>query len=351
MGLGLDIIEAIVREHTYKPISGDVLLIGRQSIYLTPDEYLATLRSHGVIPTGEQLSRIRVDNNTLNRNDERTLIADTSIFALLGVENVRALDHSDYEGAEVIHDLNKPVPATLESVADFIVDGSTLDNTFNPALTLQNFAKLLRPGGRLIAHNTLTNFRDPYITPMAPWYMDYFVMNQFVDCKVYIRVQCPPEPNFFCIDLDCLLDPAKVVRNFVSPYKMSCVVFAEKGLQSTTDIWPSQGHYRSADDWRTYRRRLYPIQSSARPHIVRSRVEMSYFDIIGGYLFIGNDYVARDPSTEERRVRALDEKTGEAIPTESNRRRTIVDRLKGLLLRIIRKAGYEIVKRRRVQAP
>jgi hypothetical protein len=30
------------------------------------------------------------------------------------------------------------------------VDGSTLDNTFNPALTLKNYCDMLRPGGRLL---------------------------------------------------------------------------------------------------------------------------------------------------------------------------------------------------------
>ena len=41
---------------------------------------------------------------------------------------------------------------------DFVVDGSTLDNTFNPAQTLRNFAELLRPGGRLLTINAFSTF-------------------------------------------------------------------------------------------------------------------------------------------------------------------------------------------------
>jgi hypothetical protein len=66
------------------------------------------------------------------------------------VENIQALDRSDYEGANVIHDLNLPVTDRLKGIADLIVDGSTLDNTFNPALTLKNYCDMLRPGGRLL---------------------------------------------------------------------------------------------------------------------------------------------------------------------------------------------------------
>jgi hypothetical protein len=38
MGLGGEAIEAIGREHAYRPISGDVVFIGRQTTYFTPSE-------------------------------------------------------------------------------------------------------------------------------------------------------------------------------------------------------------------------------------------------------------------------------------------------------------------------
>jgi hypothetical protein len=67
---------------------------------------------------------------------------------------VLALDHSNYEGAEIIHNLTTPVPPELRKRADFILDGSPLDNVFDPATVITNFAEMLRPGGRLITTNT-----------------------------------------------------------------------------------------------------------------------------------------------------------------------------------------------------
>src|SRR5208282_438429 len=224
MGLGSSTVEAIVREHSYKAIRGDVLLIGRQTVYLSPQEYVDILRQHGVDPAKEQLEQMTIDRQTIDRRTiaitpGKELISDRSIFHVLGVEHVRALDHSDYEGAEVLHNLNKPLPKELESIADFIVDGSTLDNVFDPALALRNLSKLLRPGGRLLLVNMLSNHHEPYTIPSALWYLDYFVMNGFIDCKVYISVYFPSGPNVFCINLDYLADPKLHVSHFVPSYE------------------------------------------------------------------------------------------------------------------------------------
>ncbi|MBP6943211.1 MAG: hypothetical protein KBB55_04180, partial [Candidatus Buchananbacteria bacterium] len=142
MGLGINVVGAILREHKYRPIDGDVLLMGRQAVYFSPAEILELLHQNGIEPRLKP-EQITLDKTTLNRNasGDKELITDTSLFKLLGAKSVCALDHSDYEGAEVIHDLTKPLPEHLKGIADFIVDGSTLDNTFNPALTIQNYAE------------------------------------------------------------------------------------------------------------------------------------------------------------------------------------------------------------------
>jgi hypothetical protein len=36
MGISALMVEMIIREHKYRPIHGDVLLIGRQTVYLSP---------------------------------------------------------------------------------------------------------------------------------------------------------------------------------------------------------------------------------------------------------------------------------------------------------------------------
>jgi hypothetical protein len=313
MGLLPNSIEAIVREHTYHAIAGDVLLIGRQAIYLSPKEALQLVNRCGVPTPSNCVSDIAVDRTTRDRllaYQDKELISDAAFFRLLGVNCVNALDHTSYEGAEVIHDLRYVLPDELKASADFVVDGSTLDNTFDPALTLKNLAALLRPGGRLITINMASNHREPYTIPTPLWYLDYFVMNGFADCKVYIVLYMqgmdrPDIQNTFCINLDCLQNPRQGVRAFTSPYETVIIVFAERSVDSTIDVSPTQQHYRSGAEWEVYRRNLARIQQNPRPHLARSRDRIRFFDVQGGHLFMDSEGNALDPLTEIRRTSLL----------------------------------------------
>ncbi len=48
MGLIREVIESIYREHLHRAIDGDVLLIGRQTIYNSPSEVLELISSFGI---------------------------------------------------------------------------------------------------------------------------------------------------------------------------------------------------------------------------------------------------------------------------------------------------------------
>ena len=269
MGLGLQVVDAIGREHAYCPITGDVLFIGRQATYFTPAGLAAQLRSYGhaVDP-----SAIEIDRTTVHRlPGYGEIVTDRSIFHALGIDSVRALDSSPYEGAEVVHDLNRPLPDSYKGIADFIVDGSTLDNVFDPAMTLRNYAQLLRPGGRLVAVNAL-NTRDGAFTICSPdWFLDYFVENGFSDCRVYVCVGFAGSYNSYWLDTEYIASqkPSRMVFPAMW-WSYYTLVFAEKGPASTTERIPTQQNYRSAEGWTRYVAQLSAINRSPRPHLARS---------------------------------------------------------------------------------
>ncbi len=107
---------------------------------------------------------------------------------MLGVESMEFLDHSDYEGAQTIVDLNEPIAPALESSYDFIIDGGTLDNVFNPPQALMNLSRMLKPGGRLLTYNYYANFGATYTNLPHQWYQDYFAINRFAFAQTYFRV-------------------------------------------------------------------------------------------------------------------------------------------------------------------
>ncbi len=74
-----------------------------------------------------------------------------ALFAALGYPAIAALDFTDKEGAEHIHDLNRPLPAALRGRFDLVIDGGTTEHVFYIGRALDTCHELLRPGGLLLS--------------------------------------------------------------------------------------------------------------------------------------------------------------------------------------------------------
>jgi hypothetical protein len=65
----------------------------------------------------------------------------------LGFTSIRSMDASDFEDADIIHDLNKPVPEELHGTIPFLYDGGTIEHVFDIATAFKNVISLLSVGG------------------------------------------------------------------------------------------------------------------------------------------------------------------------------------------------------------
>src|SRR5258708_27278946 len=97
----------IVLEHKRRPLPPTVHLLGRQTVYLTVEGAGKLIRACGVEPH-EASVELDVETRGAAAN-QSGFVSDRMFFAMLGVKNVIAIDHTDYEGAEVIIDLNVPL--------------------------------------------------------------------------------------------------------------------------------------------------------------------------------------------------------------------------------------------------
>lgn len=70
-----------------------------------------------------------------------------SFLKTIGWPALESLDFSDIEGAEYVHDLSKPVPATLKNKFDVIYDGGTTEHVFDIAASFRNVHKMLKDDG------------------------------------------------------------------------------------------------------------------------------------------------------------------------------------------------------------
>jgi SAM-dependent methyltransferase len=83
--------------------------------------------------------------------------ADAFLREAVGVEQLDVLDASDYEGATILHDLNRPLPAELAQRFDAVIDGGTLEHIFDVPAALRAYMGMLRVGGRLFLSTPANN--------------------------------------------------------------------------------------------------------------------------------------------------------------------------------------------------
>ena len=184
-----------------------------------------------------------------------SLISDAALFKLFGAGKVVALDHSDYEKADIIHDLRTPLagkPSPQPPI--WSLTAAPLDNVFTPSIVLQNYSRLLRPGGRMLTLNAFSSYSTPYAIMPPLWYVDYFVMNRYADCRVYIIVYRETaanevDMNVFNVDLTAVKNTGRGMGRFCCAVQHGDAGVRRKGRGiDRRAICLIQQDYRSAED-------------------------------------------------------------------------------------------------------
>lgn len=273
----------ILSEHRYRPIEGEALLLGRQTVHFTADEVVALLGRFG-LPL-DRLDAVRLDTSTDNGR-RHGFISDLSFFRLFTDATVTTMDVTRYEGCDIVHDVNHPVPAELEGRFDFIFDGGTFDNVFDPSMAIRNTARMLKPGGRIIHHAAAGSYPNAYVSLSPDWFLDFYVLNRFRDAKAYIAVNVshPPSGEQSLadeFDLYAWWPLRKVSDQAPSAYANpigshlyisrihELVLVAEKAFDAAWDRMPVQLCYRFDLDRERYADGYRRLLSAQRPWLDR----------------------------------------------------------------------------------
>ncbi len=137
MGLDITALSILAHAHSQAPL-GDVLTIGRQNIHVQPKDLVEILR----VPAA--------DIGKLKTPVSPQFFADEIITSLLNAQTVSSLDNSDYQSSSIVHDLNIPVPRSLQNRFDTILDFGTTEHIFNASQAIVNYTLMLKTSGRII---------------------------------------------------------------------------------------------------------------------------------------------------------------------------------------------------------
>ncbi|PKQ06974.1 MAG: hypothetical protein CVT73_09265 [Alphaproteobacteria bacterium HGW-Alphaproteobacteria-12] len=299
MGISPSISRAILQEHKHKPIEGDILLIGKQSMGFTPDAAREMIRAEGIEPRAGEVDMDITTRAAMGKN----YISDVGFFSLFTDAKVTTLDVTDYEGADIVHDMPQPIPESMEGVADFLWIGSCLDNMCDPITALQNSIRMLKPGGRLVDLEMAVPEALPYLVYPPEYMFDFFAINNFADLRLYVAVLDAAQLHGGPWHFYSLTDFKATVEGF--PYRkfhprsiILTYVVAEKGPETTWDRKPVQGQYRPNHDayraaydlWQTtLRPNLVPSETKRLPKFVNKLLPKSKRSMpdIRGYTYIG----------------------------------------------------------------
>jgi SAM-dependent methyltransferase len=127
----------------------DTLTIGHQSLYLNPTE-LKLLR---------QDFQARLPQSAIKPLEDYRFkdYADNFLRDFLGVVSLNIVDYSAYQGANIIHDLNRPVPPELWGRFDAVIEGGSLEHIFNFPVAISNLMKMIKVGGSLFMTTPANN--------------------------------------------------------------------------------------------------------------------------------------------------------------------------------------------------
>lgn len=245
MGLSKPALRFLARTACRQPWRGSWLTLGRQCVYATFAQFTQICREEGLTPRtlpadcSPQTNIPSWQNTPLAGN-----ASDQAVLRALGAEEALALDYADFEGAELVSDLNQPVPEAWWDRFDGILDSGTLEHVFALPAALANLARLLRVGGRVIHISPCNNFANHGFYQFSPTLLaDFYEANAFADLAVYVAEETGVDYQSSYWDL-FEIDPRRQPVLMTSRRRLLLVVVAEKTAESTADRVPLQSYYR-----------------------------------------------------------------------------------------------------------
>ena len=275
MGIIRQTIKALIHEDKYKKINGKFISLGRQSVNVSLKECEKITKKKFDIKSGKDYeTRHAKKDKNFQRITDSELISKT-----FGTEYYN-IDISKYEGAKVIHDMNKPIPKKYFNKYDFIFSGGCLDNIHNPSIALQNTTRMLKKNGRIMHWEAARGLVGHFHFFCPEWFYAYYAINNFTDCKTYLLTQQKFGKGRFDYHTDIFEWRPSFTRkrnfNYFDSSKTHngihyVLVIAEKNSKSTFNKIPTNLQY--LDDSKTFDwRKMQKKFDNSKRKILKTKV-------------------------------------------------------------------------------
>jgi SAM-dependent methyltransferase len=258
MGIDLNGVQLLIKAHKNGVSFERMATLGRQGLYLNRHALISVLRESGYEMSKDCARRLM---------DPTTKYAE-EVFSLLGAKEIFAIDVSDYEGAQILHDMNMPIPGRLASSFDLVLDGGTLEHVFDFPTALRNATQMVRPGGRFISNTMANNFCGHGFYQFSPelFYRFLCPRNGYAmeSCIIWEDI---PGSKFYCVP-----DPDSVQSriDLTSDFGTYMCVQAKRLGDVSREFIPQQSDYVRL--WEEPAKAVPPPSSLAKLRLVLGRI-------------------------------------------------------------------------------
>jgi hypothetical protein len=278
VGIGLATVHLLAR-HVPSLRVDRALTLGTQDCYFTLPQIVSFFQRHQIPHEAVQQVEYTTGFKWEPRPELRAdCIHQRTLFSMLGVREVLALDANGFEGAEIVHDLNVPISPALRDSFDVVFDGGTLEHVFSIKDALDNVAAMCRVGGHVVHQAPVDYINHGFINVNAELLRDYYTSNGFVEVSSHY-VATPVLASKWRRQHMILLDPAQVTTTLRPHYGLTVFAVYEK-RKSVPPVIPQQGYYQTlwagGDSRPPHRLKLWIAQNipgylATLPYRVRAR--------------------------------------------------------------------------------
>jgi len=177
MGIAYGALKFLMDEGRREAWHGRLLTLGRQDTSFTRTQLVEAAQKHDC-----KLPHVNEGETILSGgSNSLSVMTPDAFFRTLGFESITVLDASDYEGADIIHDLNAPhIPSGCSERFDLILDGGTLEHVFDVATALKTLCQMTAVGGRILHISPMSNCADHGFYSFSPTlFADYYAANRY----------------------------------------------------------------------------------------------------------------------------------------------------------------------------
>lgn len=226
-----------------------LLTFGVQDCYFTYDKVTKFLQRHGILFTPLDPDEVKLTSgfkhlSVSESKQYQQYIHQDTLFRLLGFQqaNIHAMDVNQFEGAEIIHDLNVPVGESLRSRFDVIFDGGTIEHVFSPKDSLFNICRMSKVGGLAINLTPCDYINHGFLNFNAEMFRDCYGMNGFNEvCLKYVS-----RPRVMAHNLQHYLEfSPEVFQCSLQPYYVTDVFSVFRKMEERPLQIPQQGYYKT----------------------------------------------------------------------------------------------------------